>query len=348
MITVGRLLKNVPLSDRTNSFYHMLYMARAFDVDLFLFAPKDVDWTKQEINGIFFENGDIYRKIVPIPPLVDNQFNLIDKELAPYTLLTRKSLGLSKYTAYKALAEAKTDQFKNMLIPTKLLKKFEDLKNALDEWQGEVVVKPCNGENGNGVVKIQQKNNQYFMTIGAEKKELDLPKLKDYYTKLSKEHLVQPVIDCRTRNGEPFDIRVRCCRNAVNGEFVVNLYPRIGNANGMVSNIHTGGYSMPCELFLKNEFDSEWSEIQERLIRFGKEFPAYYQSFCRNPIFEIGLDVSINTDKEGKRKFWLFEANSFPTGTINLGGNVGTNLIMAYFQYYHSVYKHYIPKNIAS
>lgn len=344
MRTVGRLLKSIPTKDKTNSFFTMLYMAKAFDIDLFLFSPKDVDYKQRTINGLFFEGGKEVRKNVPIPPLVDNQFNIIDKELSQFSLLTRHSLGLSKYGTYEILLE--DGKYKDLLIPSETIKSFDNfnIDTYMQKYNNQILLKPTNGQNGAGVIKIAREDDIYLLTSGNKTTEMTLSEVSEHLHNIDRIYLIQPVINCRTKKDEPFDIRVRCVRYGKPKEIEVNLYPRVGNANGIISNIHAGGYSIPADYFLKNEFGDKGKQIYDDLITLGKEFVPYYQDFCKGEIFEIGLDIGITTNNEGDYKFFMFEANSFPNGTINLGGNTGTHLIIAYFKYFNYLYDKYIPR----
>jgi hypothetical protein len=119
------------------------------------------------------------------------------------------------------------------------------------------------------------------------------------------------------------------------------MYPRIGNAKGIVSNIHTGGYSLPMEYFLMREFDDIWEDVHNDLVKCADSVPYYYQTLLKSSVFDIGLDVGIQK-LDGSAKLWIFEANSFPGAAGNLGKNVGVDTIIACFEYYHYLYDHFV------
>ncbi len=162
MITVGRLIfsgyQDCPTEESLDPNCVMLYMAKAFGVELFLFEPKDIDPARKTINGQFFEDGAMFRKTVPIPPLVDNHYTGADDLLKGLTTLARVYPGDTKYTTYRDLKSS--GRFEDILIPTFELLSFEALKKHLDRYDA-VVVKPVLGAQGIGVIKIAKSGGEY-------------------------------------------------------------------------------------------------------------------------------------------------------------------------------------------
>ncbi len=340
MVTVGRLIlsdyADYPTDKNCDPNYVMLYMARAFDVDLFIFEPKDVDFEKKTINGRFFEHGEELRKVVPFPPLVDNHYTGIDEELSHYTALARVYPGDTKFTTYTDL---KNDgKYADILIPTFEVKSFDDIKRGLDEF-GEVVVKPVLGAQAIGVVKLSKDGSRYQLNDRGALSFFSERELADYYSEhLSKDYILQQYIDCRTKAGEPFDVRVWAVDMGGN-EWTSSLLPRIGAKEGITSNVCAGGHALPVEYVLKNEFGEHWQKINDDLLELGREFPARYANLIKRELFDLGIDIGI-TRVGGAYKFWLFEANSMPRPYDHfLGGNTRTNLLAAYFKYYHYLYR---------
>jgi len=336
MITVGRLLfPDYPSENSSDPNYVLLYMAKAFDIELFLFEPKDVNYENKTINGLFCEHGTVFRKVTPIPPLVDNHYTGIDEELEKHTTLARIYPGDTKFTTYTDL---KNDgKYKDILIPTFLIEGYGDIKARLDEFN-EVVIKPVLGAQGVGVIKLAKDGERYQLVMGRESTYLSEQELSGYCNKnLSKDYILQQYIDCRTRAGEPFDVRVSVVDMGWN-QWTVTLYPRIGAAEGILSNNSTGGYCIPIDYFLKKEFGDEWIKIRDDLLQFGREFPAHYRNLIQREIFDLGIDIGITQSDKGY-KFWLFEANSMPPLDNHFaGGNIGINMLVAYFKYYHYLY----------
>lgn len=341
MISVGRILKpnyfeeNNPVECHSNPNYVMLYMAKSFDVDLFLFEPKDVDFENRSINGLFFEHGDCLRKTVPIPPFIDNHYTLFDEELSNYTTVMRVYPGDTKFTTYRDL---KNDgRYEDILIPTFEMNSFEDLTAQLSAF-AEVILKPVLGAKGVGVIKLAKAGDKYHLMEKSGSSYLSEQELKDYYREnLSKGYILQKYIECRNKSGEPYDFRIWSVDEG-NGKWAAAVYPRAGGKEGILSNIDAGGYCIPIELSLKREFGKQWQDVHKELIKFGKEFTPHYAGLIQRDIFELGIDIGITRTEDGF-KYWLFEANSLPEPDVHfVGGNIAINLLIAYFRRYHDLY----------
>ncbi len=292
MITVGRLISSretdYPTDHDSDPNYVLLYMARAFDVDLFLFEPEDVDYESKTVRGLFAEGGAPVRKTVPIPPLVDNHYTGVDEELSKYTTLARIYPGDTKLTTYTDLKAS--GKYDHILIPTHPVDRYEDLTAYLHEY-GEVVVKPVLGAQGVGVVKIEKTGDRYRLNTRGVIADLSGEELALYYKEnLSEDYILQQYIDCRTAGGNPFDIRIRVVDRGGN-DWAVALYARIGLSDGILSNNCAGGHTLPTDYFLKSEFGEQWESIQSDLLKLGRELPAHYAKLIHREIFELGLSV---------------------------------------------------------
>ncbi|EEM56524.1 Glutathione synthase S6 modification [Bacillus thuringiensis serovar monterrey BGSC 4AJ1] len=94
----------------------------------------------------------------------------------------------------------------------------------------------------------------------------------------------------------------------------------------MVSNMASGGYSTYLDVFLKEEFDDNWYNIQRYLERFALIFSNHLNSLYDDVLFdELGIDVGIDKNQ----KLWLFEVNRRPgvPNIFNLELDVAKNTI---------------------
>lgn len=128
-----------------------------------------------------------------------------------------------------------------------------------------------------------------------------------------RKYLIQPYIRSLTKGNLPYDIRIHV-RRGENAEWkVVKIYPRIGLADGIVSNISQGGYITKLDNFLKVNFGDEYLKIKSRLFKFASEFPDYFQKGYDNYLIDaLGIDIGIDENN----KFWIFEVNSYPGSTF--------------------------------
>lgn len=291
----------------------MSYMAKHFNIEMAFFHAEDIDFEKKTVNAIIVENNRRTKKIIPLPKIIDNDIRLFRGEigksvqtLRDYCHFIRPVDGMTKQRFYDTLTE--DGRFKEFLIETHPLDNFKQFFQLLKQYT-DVVLKPLHGVGGKGVSRLTVKDGQYVVNLKNEKIFLESSDAlsKFYEENFSKvRYILQPHINSRTCQGNPFDIRVHA-RRGVDGKFKTISYPRIGNAAGVVSNLATGGYISPLDSFLKAEFGDDYEIVQDKLTTFANTFPDYYQSFFPDTIFDMGIDVGIQ--KRGDTyELKLFEA----------------------------------------
>jgi hypothetical protein len=354
--TVGKLVRKVPnwATSKRDPLFLLLFMCQSHDLDVFLFAQEDVDYDNEVISGLFFEHQKFVRKLVPIPPVIETGYpGLLDKRLrekAKYCIYRR--LGMNKQETFDILEKTKLAE---NIIRTEYITDYNTILNRLSE---DVVLKPVKDSNGNGVIRIFQRDDSYV--VNEENTELSFDKnsdgiekyLKDYFETYKSRIIIQPYIKCRTLENEPFDIRVRVVRKNANS-FATQVFPRVGNKLGMRSNLHAGGYTMAIEDFLKREFGDLRPDSPSKLARqmykemetMSFDIANILQEECPyndRVLFDIGFDIGIiRVDNEKGYKYIIFETNSYPAfstcTSIHRVYN-GPQIPLAYLSYYNYIY----------
>lgn len=293
----------------------MFYIAKQFNIELCLFSPNDINFEDRTVTATFLEGNEKVQKVIPLPKIIDSTPNFpntdVGRKLARLRgdyFFTRNPLHTTKQKVYNMLLE--DGQFKEFLIETHTVNNLRHFLSLLGKYNNHVILKPLRGARGIGVAEIILNGDKYIVNLSNEKFSLNAEEFSTFYKKHFTEvkHILQPYIVSRTKQNNPFDIRIHARRGA-GGKFKVTPFPRIGSANGAVSNISTGGYSMKFETFLQLEFGKDWEMIYNRLIEFGKVFPDYYQSFFKVTLFDIGVDVGIQRRDDGY-DFKIFEVNT--------------------------------------
>ena len=309
-----RLNKNKALSSIPNEFNNIFYVAPSFGFKMILFSPNDVNFDNNTINGKTMENGIWKDDIFPMPTLVDNsilgsEYNDFISSMKNRTTLLRHNLKTSKQKTYDMLlADGK---YSDILIPTTPVQNISSTYDILDKTP--IIIKHKNSGGGRSIYKFVKINANITMIHGNETTALSPNQFEELHVNKfqTNSFVIQPFIESTTKLGEPFDIRIHCARGP-RGKFVVTPYPRIGSPKGVVSNIATGGYTLPLDIFLRNNFGNQSNEIMANIKTLGSSFPEYYCNFFDVPIFDIGLDIGIDTNGN----MHLFEVNTYisPTG----------------------------------
>lgn len=296
----------------------MFYVAKQFNIELLLFSPSDIDFEHKTINATVLENGLKVQKTVPFPKIIENsilygedgrKMNLLEKDC----YLIRHALNTTKQKVYDMLLA--DGLFKEFLIESHTIDTMEQFLSLFEQYHNDVILKPLRGARGIGVARITVEDGQYVVNASNQKFFLNtLEDFSKFYDEhfTQRKHILQPYITSRTIQGNPFDIRIHTRRGA-GGKFKLSPFPRIGNAAGVVSNIATGGYSMDFVTFLKVNFGDDWKMLYDKITKFGKAFPEYYQSFFPVTIFDIGVDMGIQ--KRGNSyDMKIFEVNTYIDG----------------------------------
>ena len=311
--------KALPMKSALNL---MAYMAKNFNIELYFFTPRDINFENKTVKAIFTEGSKRTTKVIPLPKIIDNDPELFNgvpginlkNKLKNYCYCIRPKQNLSKQKVYDILFA--DGRFKELLIETHEIKNFEHFLSLLEQYNNDVVMKPIGGTEGRNIFRIARDDKKYIITPGKEATfSLTDAEIKKFYDEnfTQRKQVLQPYIVSRTKDGNPFDIRIHA-RRGKGGKFELFPYPRLGNINGILSNISAGGYSIPIKNFLKNEFGNDWKTLYDQLINLGNTLPNYFQSFFKQKILAIGIDVGIQRCGDSY-ELKIFEVNHNNPGT---------------------------------
>ena len=308
--TLGTTYK---IRNRNSLLLTQMVMATHYNIDFCLFGARSIDIKNMTIDALFMEEGKQVVKTISLPPLVDNSMAGVApfKKLKDKCMLVQPFVRPSKSEIHKLLESEGT--YRDWLIPTTRVKSAEDIKLFLRE-HNDCIMKSIQGSGGTSVHKISVLGDAFVVLKGHSRTTMTDEQFTEYIDDLFKtgksRYIVQPFLTCVTAFGEPYDIRLHCRRGKDNKIFV-DLMPRIGSVNGVVSNVTSGGYTMPCEKFFVREFGGEAKAIQEKLEKFAIEFTEYFGGFFEERISALPIDVAVVREGENM-KFYLFEVNAYP------------------------------------
>ena len=301
----------------------MTYMAKNFNIELYFFTSHDIDFDRKIVNATLIEGQNFVNKVISLPKIIynipeaisgsDKNKNLklrLEKDGCHFV---RPVLSLSKQTAYDMLLN--NTLLKEFLIETHTIKNFENFLVLFKEYHNDVILKPVLQAGGYGVSRITFADEKYCVNVRQKRISFNsVDEFKSYYTEnfTDGEWILQPYINSRTKTDNPFDVRVYIARIAEDN-FKSFIYARIGNAKGVISNLHGGGHAVYGERFLKDEFGDDWKILYDRLNYLGNIFPEYFQSFFKEKFFAIALDVGIQR-RNNSYDLKIFEVNSRSPG----------------------------------
>lgn len=360
MITVGMLFREIP-SRKNGVFMSYLYMARAWDIELFFYSMDGTDFDNNTVNGKFFENGKIVYRSVPIPKLTDNHISpnrrdaveFYDK-LTKISFCPRNRMSLNKFQQSKQCRLNPDPRYIDYVIPSISVNNVQQLSDSFNVLDTDVIIlKSAFGMEGRGIVKIAKSDGKYIVNEDGKITGMTPAEYRAYFeTHIPKHGFTQPCINsyAQSEGGAPFDVRVKVQRR--NGtDYTATMYPRIsGRKDSITSNIHQGGFTVPLEYFLNREYGSEAGTVKNSLNTFANGFPGYFQQFMDKPFFDLGIDVGIDRRPDSGSSCGhtfhpvVFEVNAFPGSTGYLGERTGVDNAMATFEYYHYLWNRHIDE----
>src|SRR5699024_3822761 len=111
-------------------------------------------------------------------------------------------------------------------------------------------------------------------------------------------YMAQRYVECKTRDGEPFDIRAHMQKDAEGKWAITKFYPRIGNKHSILSNISRGGRTDNLRTFLFEEFGNKIGENYDKELRkLSLDLTNYLDSIHNFSLDKLGLDIAIDNNE---------------------------------------------------
>ncbi|GHH99559.1 YheC/YheD family endospore coat-associated protein [Neobacillus kokaensis] len=312
MVLIG-MLHHRKHPDMVKKAYPFAAVAKMEGIDFIYFPFDGVDFEQNVVSGWVYEKGGWIREQREFPTVIINSCNpkttehsLILQRLKSVAVFTSFPVG-SKLKVYKKVMKAKA--FASYLIPSALLNGSSDLLTFLESYPA-AVIKPVSGNRGRRIFFIQKTDETYQLKDGSRTHVYNKEQLEVFISNVTEEqkYLLQPFIECKTKNGLIYDFRLHVQKNGSGQWEITLIYPRISGNTKMVSNISSGGYRGELIPFLKDEFKHDYPKMKRKLEEFALSFAAHLDTLYENPFDELGIDVGVDQEQ----KLWLFEVNWRP------------------------------------
>ncbi|AGK97502.1 YheC/YheD family protein [Clostridium pasteurianum] len=317
MILIG-LLHHLENPEKVTKSYAYAAVAKAEGAELLYFCPSGVIFEKKCIKGYQYRAGNWVESICPFPDIIYNtssakkntQWREIIQKLKKQIPFTSYPIG-NKMQVYQTLK--KNSEFAEYLIASI---KVDSVKQFLDyfEVNKKVVLKPVRGHKGEGIIFIESINNQYHLLTNTTSFDFNYKEFLQFisYKLQEKRYLVQPYINCKTKSGTPYDLRLHVQKNGEGKWVNTTIYYRIAPKRSIICNISNGGLTGNLKPFLKQEFGDEYFNIKRTLEYLAIQLAKYldkvrYETFSQT-LDELGIDVGL----DHSQRIWLYEVNWRP------------------------------------
>lgn len=216
---------------------------------------------------------------------------------------------------------------------TRILKQREHIRQYIPETRkyslehlrvmlhlhGVVYLKPDRGTYGNGVMSIENWNDelvedsplQYKLRHGIQSEVI--PTIEELYEVLTerignREYLIQKGITMLTYRRRKFDLRALVQKSPQGNWEATGFIARIAAQNKIITNHHSGGAITPIEevlgpYLLPKQFASLYKEMKTVGVQVANQLNSKLPR-----LKEIGLDIAIDE----QFNIWILEVNTLP------------------------------------
>jgi len=284
--------------------------------NLIFFKSKDVDFGNKKIHGECYNDGYWETITYNFPDVIHNvgiaskhQQSITERKLRRLIPFTSFGVG-NKFYLPKIMVKHR--RYASLLVPFRMVADEQVVYDYLEN-EKTAVLKPILGARGESIYFVQKKGNRYTVTEHRQERIYNSAKFNEWIhnTLLKRKfsYMAQRYVECKTRDGEPFDIRAHMQKDAEGKWAITKIYPRIGNKHSILSNISRGGRTDNLRTFLFEEFGNKIGENYDKELRkLSLDLTNYLDRIHNFSLDELGLDLAI--DNNGR--FWLHEANNGP------------------------------------
>ncbi|WP_138752476.1 YheC/YheD family protein [Paenibacillus sinopodophylli] len=312
-------------------YQKMTAAGRKLGLSVFVFTPKDVNYTLNRIHALFYhtETNSWSRKWTAFPHMIYDRcriqrtyrFDQLLKFRSRYGHLTFLNRPLrNKWTIHRILS--KEPVYRTYLPATKYIEDISDVSDMIRKYP-LVYLKPINGTGGRGILRIQKGKDGQLHIQGRDQarrivspQHITASKLSSYlipWHLKSNRYIAQQGIQIKLASGRVHDYRMLVQKNGEGVWEVTGCAGRIGAAGSITSNLHGGGHAATMSALLKDWLRDETrvSQVKEEAEQLGVSIAAYlernYGRLC-----ELALDLAI--DRKGG--IWLLEVNPKPAREV--------------------------------
>ncbi|WP_036632510.1 YheC/YheD family protein [Paenibacillus massiliensis] len=311
-ITIGRT--------GTEALGHYVEAARKYGVIPCFLRLEDIHPTKRHCVAQVPVDGGYQRMLVPVPTVIHNRAMYKHRRSwQRLEALRRRGVhifnGYTRFNKYDVHQLLTRDRSLLPHLPATHKASSASITKLLEE-HGDVVLKPCNGSIGKGIMRLYKGREYWMMQYrerAGERKWLNAPLLNGQlpYWMLQRMHsqayIVQQTVPLAQYHGRPFDIRVTVQRGYGGSWGITGMFAKVAPPNSFVSNVGQGGSAIRVEEALAFNFPPYQvrlllSRLEMLAIRIAQSLASsLVHSGPLSPLADVGLDLGV--DQRGELHF---------------------------------------------
>lgn len=298
------------------------------NIDVYVFSANELNKQEKSLSGFRYLNDAWTKEVVPFPDIVyDRCFYHQSEEKRKLDAALTFIKGVHPFMLINNNLPSKLQVHEQLnrhaaLMPylphTERLTTVHLIKKWMAMYPSGVVLKPAAGMQGKGILHIytDELSKQLHVSGRSFKNEIvtagfsrELNLYRWIYKFIGKTpYMIQPYLPLKSHSNEPFDLRVLIQKDNYGAWKITGIMARVGQQQGLTSNIHGGGKAMQANELLSENLGSSKAErlLQKIHMITGYAATAIEESFGR--FGELAFDFGVENDG----RLWLLECNSKP------------------------------------
>ncbi|KRF55262.1 hypothetical protein ASG99_11105 [Bacillus sp. Soil768D1] len=310
-------------SHENHYFTEIAKAAKSFNMNVCKFTPENIDIDVKKVRGERFDaEKETWRsESFDLPDFVyDRCFHGLSRvstemrDKINWLKVNSSFLGLGlpgKWEVYQILK--KHPLLEAFFPETVQVTTPEEISGHLERLD-KIIIKPEFGAGGTGIYLLTKTEGGTLVSM--TKKGTKYDRQFDSKSQLNKwlqhllnrySYLCQPYLELCNQKKEPFDLRILLQKNEKNQWMERGRGIRLGQQDGITSNLATGGEAISLEAFIKKNPESIPIAAEQKIQHILRTLPAETEAVFER-LFELGIDLGI--DKKGK--IWIMDINSKP------------------------------------
>jgi hypothetical protein len=267
---------------------------------------EDIDTQSGNCYAYILNSGEYRRTAIPLPGVIHNRAiysggNAGLKQLIRSGPVVFNSCNRYGKDVIHGLLGQNPELSRYLPVTEKGIPGLKEMMNRFPD----LILKPCRGSVGNGVMRLTRHNNRRWVLsyrpskgrrwVSTAVNQAALP--RQLLQRLNAvPYLVQERIPLAEAAGRPFDLRVTVQRGWGGEWQVTGLFAKLAPPGGFVSNIARGGEAVPASLALEQVFPVQ-TAAQIRMSAASLSLAVARSLELKLPgLADLGLDIGVTGD----------------------------------------------------
>ncbi|RNB56811.1 YheC/YheD family protein [Brevibacillus gelatini] len=312
------------LGNREN-FKDISQSGRRWGALVYVFTPQGINWEKKKVRGYLYnQKQNLWQEVVlPFPHVVYNRIPTRRAEQRPEVKRTLARIHeMPNVTLFNRCFFDKQELFSmlkkypevQMYLPeTKKLDTLARFKCFCTEHRF-VYLKPVRGKAGEGIMRVEYKNNGWRLQRLKEQKAVTrrFSNLDDLWKHVKshirqQQYIMQQGIRRARFNGKPFDVRVLVQKNGRGEWSVTGVGIRRSGSQSITTHVPRGGSIHSLSSVLQTLFKADPERMEQKIHQAALAIARTLNVEIED-LAEMSMDLGLTEDGS----LWFFEANAKP------------------------------------